>query len=315
MATVGSAASTPGKPTLPSQRREFRSAASPGTFATDDPKKADAHSAAARALVCGTKPTSNLGHRDVDSGRNAEMDLRSDTNQAYRWVPWPKRFIGGYRMSNWAERASAALLPGSITPTLAAAIREWFYTGNFLDLETNDGVCELCGQQDLRYHFEIENRETQAYLMVGSECIKRFDIGGVDEMGNRLDSATTTKLVDRHRRGLVENARKQRVMTALLKLGQAAPDFDAMSFIDFVDDKGAFTPNQVAMIFWKLDTFRVKYRPTDWKVRMKRDSDIGQLRGMKPAAFKRVYAALSGAQQQRVLAIEARFASFGQKWR
>jgi hypothetical protein len=218
-------------------------------------------------------------------------------------------------MSNWAERASAALLPHSIAPTLGVAIREWFYTGNFLDLETNDGVCELCGQQDLRYHFEIENRQTQADLLVGSECIKRFDIGGVDEMGNRLDAATTGKLVDRHRRGLVENARKQRVMTALLKLGHAAPDFDAMSFIDFVDDKGAFTRNQVAMVFWKFDTFCIEYRPTDWKVRMRRDSDIGQLRTMKPAAFRRVYAALSGAQKERIAAIEARFASFGQKWR
>src|SRR3546814_8691060 len=76
-------------------------------------------------------------------------------------------------------------------------------------------------------------------------------------------------------------------MTALLKLGRKAPDFDAQNFIAFVDDKGAFTPNQVAMIFWRLGSAGVDYRPTDWKVRLRRDSDIGQLRTMKPAAFKR----------------------------
>src|SRR3546814_6929751 len=75
-------------------------------------------------------------------------------------------------------------------------------------------------------------------LLVGSECIKRFEITGVDEQGQRLDADATGKLVDRHRRGLVEDARKQRVMTALLKLGQEVDDFDAWDFIDFVEDKG-----------------------------------------------------------------------------
>lgn len=218
-------------------------------------------------------------------------------------------------MSNWAERAAAALLPHSIAQTLTAAILEWVYSGNFLDLEANDGVCELCGQHDLRYHFEIENRETLGDLMVGSECIKRFDIGGIDESGNRLDAAATGKLVDRHRRGLVEDARKQRVMTALLKLGKATPDFDAMSFIAFVDDKRAFTPKQVAMVFWKLDMFGVKYRPGDWKVRLTRQSDRSQMRTLKPAAFNRVWAALTLAQRQRLTEVQARFVAVGQTWR
>src|SRR3546814_20440062 len=94
-----------------------------------------------------------------------------------------------------------------------------------------------------------------------------------------------------------------------------SPDFDAQNFIAFVDDKGAFTPNQVAMIFWRLGSAGVDYRPTDWKVRLRRDSDIGQLRTMKPAAFKRVIAALTGSQRSRVAEIEARFAEHGQTWR
>lgn len=218
-------------------------------------------------------------------------------------------------MSGWAERAVATLLPLSRASTLVAALREWSYTGRFFDLEATDGTCELCGQQDLRYHFEIENSGTMSSLMVGSECIKRFEITGIDELGQRLDADVTGKLVDRHRRGLVEDGRKQRVMTALLKLGQNAQDFDAQNFINFVDDKGAFTPNQVAMIFWRLGTAGIAFRPTDWKVRLRRESDIGQLRTMKPAAFKRVMAALTAPQRQRIAEIEARFAQHGQRWR
>src|SRR3546814_8648180 len=68
---------------------------------------------------------------------------------------------------------------------------------------------------------DLENSGTASSLLVGSECIKRFEITGVDEQGQRLDADATGKLVDRHRRGLVEDARKQRVMTALLKIGRA----------------------------------------------------------------------------------------------
>lgn len=218
-------------------------------------------------------------------------------------------------MSGWAERAAAAILPLSRASTLAAALAEWAYTGRFFDLEATEGTCELCGQEDLRYHFEIENGVTAAALMVGSECIKRFDIGGIDERGHRIDAADTGKLVDRHRRGLVEDARKRRVMTALLKLEQKAPDFEARSFLAFVDDKGAFTPKQVAMLFWRLGSAGIEYRPTDWKVRLRRESDYGQMRTMKAAAFKRVMAAVTPAQRRRIAEIEENFAQYGQRWR
>ncbi|WP_380871572.1 hypothetical protein [Sphingomonas sp. DBB INV C78] len=198
---------------------------------------------------------------------------------------------------------------------MAAALREWSYTGRFFDLEATDGTCELCGQQDLRYHFEIHNLLAQSSLLVGSECIKRFEIIGIDEHGCWIDADATGKLVDRHRRGLVEDARKQRVMTALLKLGRKVQDFDARDFIDFVDDKGAFTPNQVAMIFWRLGSAGIDYRPTDWKVRMRRDSDLAQLRTMTRAAFMRVMAALTASQKRKIAAIEERFRGHGQSWR
>ena len=162
---------------------------------------------------------------------------------------------------------------------------------------------------------EIDNRQTSASLLVGSECIKRFEIAGLDERGRRLDTAATGKLVDRHRRGLVDDARKQRVMTALLTLGQKDPSFDAANFMEFVDDRGSFTPKQVAMIFWRLATAGIEYRPTDWKVRMRRDSDLGQLRTMTPAAYRRVTAALTPAQRKRIAEIEERFTSYGQSWR
>lgn len=218
-------------------------------------------------------------------------------------------------MSSWAERASSVILPLSVAKTLSAALTEWAYRGHFFDLDDIDGTCELCGQQDLRYHFEIENSGTNAVLLVGSECIKRFQIAGLDDQGRRLDADATGRLVDRHRRGLVEDARKQRVMTALIKLEQKRADFDAQDFIDFVDDKGAFTPKQVAFLFWRFVSYSIAYKPNDWKVRLRRDSDISQLQAMTPAAYKRVLPALTPIQRRKIEKIEATFAEYGQHWR
>src|SRR3546814_13751215 len=68
-------------------------------------------------------------------------------------------------------------------------------------LEAADGTCELCGQQELRYHFEIENDETAGSLLVGSECIKRFEITGIDEQGQRLDARDNGRRSEERRVG------------------------------------------------------------------------------------------------------------------
>jgi hypothetical protein len=214
-------------------------------------------------------------------------------------------------MSGWEERAAASLLPLSRSSTFWVALREWRYTGWFFDVESTDGTCELCGQQDLRYHFEIANRDTGARLLVGSECIKRFDLTGLDEEGREIGAADTARLVDRHRRGLVEDARRRRVMTALLRLGRAAPDFDADSFLDYVDDRGAFTPKQLAMIFWRLQSSAIPYRPADFRLTIRRDREKAQLRRMSEAAYRRIQPAMTKAQRATTERIQARVAEWG----
>lgn len=216
---------------------------------------------------------------------------------------------------SWVERASETLLPLSRAVTLSAALAEWRYTGRFTDLETPQETCQLCGQQDLRYQFEIENAFCGAALMVGSECIKRFNIGGLDEHGQPMDAARTARLVDRDRRHLVDDARKKRVMTSLLRLGAAATNVDAASFMTYVDGRGAFTPNQLAYLFWQMDSHRIAYRPTDYKLTIRRDREKAQLRAMKPAAFARVVRAMTPTQRAWMDKVQANFARWGQSWR
>ncbi len=68
---------------------------------------------------------------------------------------------------------------------LPAAFAEWAFTENTVDHDTLIETCELCSQQDLRCHFEIANRYTEAALWAGSRCILQFDVAVIEE-GRRL---------------------------------------------------------------------------------------------------------------------------------
>ncbi len=60
-------------------------------------------------------------------------------------------------MGGYSQRVRESILPLSVAETLPAAFAEWAFTENTVDHETPIETCELCGQQDLRYHFEIAN--------------------------------------------------------------------------------------------------------------------------------------------------------------
>lgn len=88
-------------------------------------------------------------------------------------------------MEGYTQRVRDSILPLSRADSLRAAFSEWSFTGNTVDHKAPIETCELCGQQELRYHFEIANRYTDARLQVGSHCILKFNVA-VLENGRRL---------------------------------------------------------------------------------------------------------------------------------
>ena len=96
----------------------------------------------------------------------------------------------------WTAKAARNLLPHSVAPVLADALREWAYTGQSNDYGQPEETCELCDQEDLRYHFEIGNAQTGHHLWVGSKCIQRFGmaewlsnfLAGPEGVGHREDA-------------------------------------------------------------------------------------------------------------------------------
>ncbi|WP_339783710.1 hypothetical protein [uncultured Marinobacter sp.] len=203
---------------------------------------------------------------------------------------------------NWASRAAENILPLSREKmNLASALAEWLYTGDTYDLEKPIETCELCGHPDLRYQFRIENRHNGNELLVGSECINRFTIRATDSFGRVLDENASRKKVSQDRRLLIEDARKKRLINTLLSLAKEESDFDVTTFISYEQDRGAFTPNQIGLLFWKLQEHGVEYRPSDFKVAMRRNREKDQLTDMPEWKLRKIWGAFSSSQRKWVI--------------
>jgi hypothetical protein len=202
---------------------------------------------------------------------------------------------------SWAERSAANLLPLSVEQRrFAIALCEWVYVGDMYDMETPSGTCELCGHPEIRYQFKIVNQHNGNEMLVGSECINRFGISATDPLGNILNVEESRRRVSRDRRFLVNEARKRKLINTLVTLSTVDMDFDIESFISYVMERDAFTPDQLAVLFWRLDKHRISYAPTDFKLIIRRDREKAQLRKMPSWKIRKLWPALSASQRSWV---------------
>jgi len=156
---------------------------------------------------------------------------------------------------SWAKRSATNIFPLSENKNdLKMALNEWLYEGDMYDLEEPIETCELCCYQDIRYQFKIINKNNSNEMLVGSECINKFQISATDNEGNILDTEESARKVNRDRRYLIEEARKKRLIITLVKLQQKDKDFDIESFVTYEQDREAFTQSTIFIIMaiWKV---------------------------------------------------------------
>ena len=116
-------------------------------------------------------------------------------------------------MGQYLQRVADNILPLSVAGTLPEAFKEWYFTGRTEDHEQAIEDCQLCNQEQLRYHFEIENQHTHHHLWVGSQCILKFKVA-VYEDDRLLDQKAAKKKLS----SLVNQMRLQSCISALEKL-------------------------------------------------------------------------------------------------
>lgn len=202
-------------------------------------------------------------------------------------------------MSSWVSGCIKNLLPLSEEKRdFQKALREWFYTGDCYDFIDSSEKCELCEYSHLRYQFKILNKFTKNKLLVGSECINRFEILAVDEKGFFLSKEKSRQKLQCDRQNLIKEAKKKKIIDTLVDLSRKDKDFNINSFIDYIQDRNSFTPNQLSLLFWRLDKYKINYTASDFKLSIRRNKEKEQLLTMEDWKVKRLWKSMSTNQRE-----------------
>ena len=199
-------------------------------------------------------------------------------------------------MKTYPQRVRDSILPRSLADTLPEAFIEWQYCGGYHDNESADEVCELCGHEDLRYQFEIENRWTKKRLWVGSQCILQFNVA-VYEDARLLSSIEAKKKLE----SLVQLMRLQSCLRALEALADAEGDEILVNALAYYAKNKKLTPKQAFVVFWRLGKHRIDHTPSFFRVSLKRKRHRADLREMSTGRVHLFWRALTSTQRRMAM--------------
>jgi hypothetical protein len=199
-------------------------------------------------------------------------------------------------MTTYSQRVLDNILPLSVGDTLPSAFEEWSFTERTEDHEQPIETCQLCEQEDLRYHFEIKNALTGHTLWVGSQCILKFGLS-VFENGNRLSEGDAKKKLER----LVQKMRLESCVRALENLASAESNAILANALDYYKKKKALSPKYAFVVLWRLQSNRIDHSPSFFKINLKRSKYQQDLRTMKLSHVHAIWPALSLSQRQMAL--------------
>lgn len=201
-------------------------------------------------------------------------------------------------MSRYTQRICESILPLSIGGSLPEAFEEWSFTERTIDHGEPIETCRLCGQQDLRYHFEIGNRYTAKHLWVGSHCILQFGVAVLED-GRRLQPEEARRRLQK----LTEQMQLEACIMALSQLASAEDHPVLAGALDYYRRKKKLTPKFAAVVFWKLKQHRIDYHPSFFQVELKRQKHIDDLRDMATSRVHTFWPVLTPSQRKRAIAM------------
>jgi hypothetical protein len=156
----------------------------------------------------------------------------------------------------YTQRVRDSILPLSVADTLPKAFEEWRFTGHTHDHEEPIETCELCGQEGLRYHFEIQNDFTCHSLDVGSHCILQFNVA-VYEDGERLSTRDAKRRLNK----LIQKMRLDACIKALQRLARTEHSQILSGALEYYLTNKKLTPKQAFVVFWRLQANRIDHDP------------------------------------------------------
>lgn len=195
-------------------------------------------------------------------------------------------------MNSYPQRVRDKILPLSIGSTLPEAFEEWSFTEQTKDHGEPIETCQLCEQEDLRYHFEIRNSLTEHTLWVGSQCIFKFGVS-VFEGGKKLSETDTRKKLDR----LMQQMRIEVCVRALEQLAEKEKNAILRNALEYFRKNKYLTPKFAFVVLWRLRSNRIDHSPSFFKVNLQRDKLKKDLAHMQLSHVHTIWPALTSAQR------------------
>jgi len=197
-------------------------------------------------------------------------------------------------MSTYPQRVADNIIPLSISGTLPEAFKEWYFTDNIEDHEIANEDCKLCNKEQLRYHFEIKNRNTNHHLWVGSSCILKFQVQVFDN-GNLLDAQGSKKKLNE----LKQKMRLDSCINSLKKLAASENDSNILSnALKFYLKNKCLTPKFSFVVFWRLSSNKIDHCPSFFKVSLKKEQYKSDFAKMPLDRVHLIWPALSSSQRK-----------------
>ncbi|MCK4864027.1 MAG: hypothetical protein KAT06_01240 [Gammaproteobacteria bacterium] len=196
-------------------------------------------------------------------------------------------------MSSYPQRVADNILPLSVAGSLPDAFKEWFFTERTEDHEQPIEDCELCNQEQLRYHFEIENRNNSNRLWVGSSCILKFNVA-VFENGKLLNEKGAEKKLNT----LINKMRLESCINALKKLSSLENNDILENALNYYLKNKCLTPKFAFVVFWRLKANKIDHHPSFFKINLKKDNFKNDLKNMQLDRVHLIWPALSSSQRK-----------------
>ena len=196
-------------------------------------------------------------------------------------------------MSTYPQRVADNILPLSISGVLPDAFKEWYFTESIEDHGKPIEDCELCDQEQLRYHFEIKNRETASHLWVGSSCILKFQVQVFDN-GVLLNAPEAKKKLN----NLKQKMRLDSCIKSLRELAISENNKILSSALEFYLKNKYLTPKFAFVVFWRLNRNNIDHSPSFFKLSLKKDKYKTDLANMPLDRIHTIWSALSSSQRK-----------------
>jgi len=224
--------------------------------------------------------------------------------------------------NHWMEKAKANLLNASINKdSFEEAKKEWHVTSHVIDNFGDDAdfseiapSCELCEHEDLRWQFQIINKINSNELLVGSTCIKQFDIPIINSDMSTLTGEERDKVLQKR----IDDQKKENNYNELLQRLRDLwrKDKQNRKKIEFIAKKWKgdrkFDPKDGYFIRWRFMIFGMPLDTCRMEINLRTIKNKLQVVNMTEREVEILTEILTTSQKEVVLNIRKKGSSYYQ---